>query len=420
MGASVGEADVDEPATHPALIERLWRPAAVAVAALVARALYWALVVPTYAFPLSDASHYQQIARNLADGRGFVAVFPSGALHATAFRPPLYPMLLGATYKVFGDDVATGRALSVVLGVAVAVLAYLLATRIAGTLAGLVTGGLVAIYPPLIANDTVTLTEPLSLTLLLAMFLALGGRRWVWAGVLVGLLVLTRASAQYLVVVVALWLLWQIGWKRALGFVGIAGLVVAPWVVRNQVQLDSPVLVTSNGFNYAAIYSPPAQAAAGFVDPVADPWFAEQGVTTDDEVAWQRELQAIAVDNVKANPRLVPAVVKRNLLAYFELTPGKNDVAEYYDGRNDDFRRAGLPLFYAVTVAGLVGLALRWRNPLVGLMLAVTAYFVLTSLVLVTAPRLRAPFDVLCCIGVGLLVAWVVERRRVRKAAPQA
>jgi hypothetical protein len=275
-----------------------------------------------------------------------------------------------------------------------------------------VAGGLVAVYPPLIANDTVTLTEPLSLALLLGAFLALAGRRWIWAGVLVGLLVLTRASAQYLVVVIGLWLLWQIGWKRALGFVGVAGLVVAPWIVRNEVQLGSPVLVTSNGFNYAAIYSPPAQVAAGFVDPVADPWFAEQGVTTADEIEWQRRLQRIAVDNVKDNPRLVPAVVKRNLLAYFELTPERNEVAEYYDGRNQDFRGVGLPLFYAVTVLGVVGLALRWRDPLVALLLGVAGYFVLTSLVLVTAPRLRAPFDVLCCIGVGLLVAWVMERRR--------
>jgi 4-amino-4-deoxy-L-arabinose transferase-like glycosyltransferase len=399
-------------------VERWWRPVAVGVAALLARALYWALVVPTYSFPLSDASHYQQIARNLADGRGFVAPFPSGALHATAFRPPLYPMLLGATYKVFGDGVASGRALSVVLGVAVAVLAYLLANRIAGPLAGLVAGGLVAIYPPLLANDTVTLTEPLSLALLLGTFLALAGRRWVWAGVLVGLLVLTRASAQYLVVVVGLWLLWQIGWKRALGFVGIAALVVAPWIVRNEVQLGGAVLVTSNGFNYAAIYSPPAQTTAGFVDPVADPWFAEQGVTTDDEIVWQRQLQRIAIDNLKDNPRLLPAVMKRNLLSYFELTPDKNEVAEYFDGRNQDFRSAGLPLFYVVTVLGLVGMVLRWREPLVALLLGVTAYFVLTSLVLVTAPRLRAPFDALCCIGVGLVVAWAVERRRGRAPAP--
>ena len=405
------------PSPTSGLVERWWRPVAVGVAALVARALYWALVVPTY-YALSDASHYQQIARNLAEGRGFAAPFPSPVLHATAFRPPLYPMLLGATYKVFGDDVATGRALSVVLGVAVAVLAYLLATRIAGPLAGLVAGGLVAVYPPLLANDTVTLTEPLSLVLLLGAFLALAGRRWVWAGVLVGLLVLTRASAQYLVVVVALWLLWQIGWRRALGFVGIAGLVVAPWIVRNEVQVGGPVLVTSNGFNYAASYSPPAQATAGFVDPVADPWFAEQGVTTDNEVVWPRQLQRLALDNLKENPRLLGAVMKRNFLSYFELTPQKNDVAEYFDGRNKDFRAAGLPLFYVVSVLGLVGMGLRWREPLVALLLAVTAYFVLTSLVLVTAPRLRAPFDALCCIGVGLLVAWVVERRRAR--APSA
>jgi 4-amino-4-deoxy-L-arabinose transferase-like glycosyltransferase len=227
-----GQVDEDDVEGRRSLVDRFWRPVAVAVAALVARALYWAFVVPTY-FPLSDASHYHQIANNLASGRGYSLIFPTGELHTTAFRPPLYPTLLGAAYRVVGTDLAVGRALNLALGVTVAVLALVLATRIAGPLAGLVAGALVAVYPPLLANDTVLLTEPLSLALLLGMVLALTGRRWLVAGVLLGLLVLARPSAQYLVVVVVVWLLWQIGWRRALGCAGVAALVVSPWVVRN-------------------------------------------------------------------------------------------------------------------------------------------------------------------------------------------
>ena len=89
----------------------------------------------------------------------------------------------------------------------------------------------------------------------------------------------------------------------------------------------------------------------------------------------RRRLEAVAADVA----RLLPAVVKRNALAYFELTPEKNEVAEYYDGRNEDFRSTTLPLFFVVTLAGVAGLALRWRQPAVVLILAVTGYFVATS-----------------------------------------
>ena len=83
--------------------------------------------------------------------------------------------------------------------------------------AALVTGLLVAVYPPLLANDTFLLTEPLSFLLMLGCSTSSTAHRWAWAGVACGLLMLSRPSAQFIVVVVAVWVLWQLGWKRALG-----------------------------------------------------------------------------------------------------------------------------------------------------------------------------------------------------------
>jgi len=244
----------------------------VAIAALIARILYWVLVTPNYRTD-SDAAHYEIIAKYIASGDGFQIKFPTFDLHQTAFRPPLYPYVLGGTYRVFGDQLVVGRAFSLIIGVAVAALAALLISRIATRRAGLIAGLCVALYPPLLANDTAILTEGLSLLLLVGILLLLVDRRWIVAGGLCGLLVLTRTSAQFLIPIVALWLLWQIGWKRALGFVGIAVIVVSPWVVRNWVVMGSPVLNTSNGFNAAAIYSPEAIELGGFVDPAIDQRF---------------------------------------------------------------------------------------------------------------------------------------------------
>jgi 4-amino-4-deoxy-L-arabinose transferase-like glycosyltransferase len=347
---------------------------------------------------------------------GYVHKFPQLEAHATAFRPPLYPYLLGGFYWVFGQHVVVGRLLSLALGMGVVVLAYLLVRRMAGWRAAMVTGLLVAVYPPLLANDTFLLTESLSLLLLLGMLHVLDRRRWAWAGVLCGLLILSRPSAQFVVVVVAVWVLWQLGWKRALYFVGVTALVVVPWVVRNWIQVGEPVLVSSNGFNFAATYSPQARESDTFVDPVFDERFAGYRLLMFNEAEWDKEMQKLAFDSLKEHPSQVLTVLGRNSEQYFELDPSLNVNPERSDGRNLPFRDRTLWSFYLVTIVGLFGLLVRIRQPMVSLVFAIAAYFTLSSLVIVAPPRVRAPFDLCCCIGAGLAVEWIWSRVTARRA----
>ena len=170
--------------------------------------------------PRSDAQHYQDIATAFANGDGIAAPFPFTYLHPTAFRPPLYPALLGAVYWITGVHVGVGQLVNVALGAAVVVLAAMLGAQIAGYRAGVAAGIAVGVYPPILANDVVLLSEPLSLVLLLGMILLLVRNRPTWAGAACGLLVLTRPSAQLLVIVVAAWLIWRAGWARGCSFRG--------------------------------------------------------------------------------------------------------------------------------------------------------------------------------------------------------
>jgi hypothetical protein len=231
------------------------------------------------------------------------------------------------------------------------------------------------------------------------------------------MLILTRASAQYLMFPLALWVLWQLGWRRALGFLVIVAAVLSPWFIRNQIQLGSPYFVTSNGFNLAGTYSPAARESQRFVDPVIDDRFKRFRLAQFDEADWQDQLQAFAIDDLKSHPTQVPGVLFRNAQHLFEFTPQFNEWAERVDGRNIDFRNATLPLFYVVTILGLFGLVVTRREPLVLLIGAVAAYFVLGSLVLVSPPRLRSPFDLCCCIGVGLAAQWLSVRRGTGREA---
>jgi 4-amino-4-deoxy-L-arabinose transferase-like glycosyltransferase len=197
-----------------------------AVGAVVVRLAYLVAFARDYT-PRSDADHYQAIASAFANGDGIAAPFPFTYLHPTAFRPPLYPALLGAVYWITGVHVGVGQLFNVALGATVVVLAAMLGAQIAGYRAGVAAGIAVGVYPPILANDVVLLSEPLSLALLLAMILLLVRNRPTWAGAACGLLVLTRPSAQLFVIVVAAWLIWRAGWRAAVRFGVVSIAVVA-------------------------------------------------------------------------------------------------------------------------------------------------------------------------------------------------
>ena len=60
-----------------------------------------------------------------------------------------------------------------------------------------------------------------------------------------------------LIVGVALWR-W-VGARKLVPFVLALVVVVAPWMIRNQVQVGTPRLTTSEGFNLTPFYSPGAR-----------------------------------------------------------------------------------------------------------------------------------------------------------------
>ncbi|MDP9407624.1 MAG: hypothetical protein M3P95_07125, partial [Actinomycetota bacterium] len=114
-------------------------------AALAIRLLYALLALRGYV-PTTDALHYHMLATSVAEGRGLVHPFPLGFDHPTAFRPPLWPLLLGALYAVTGPSVGAAQVLTAALGAAAVVGLALLVTRLAGRSAGLATGAVAALH----------------------------------------------------------------------------------------------------------------------------------------------------------------------------------------------------------------------------------------------------------------------------------
>ena len=304
-------------------------------------------------------------------------------------------------------------------------------SRVGGRGAGLIAAGLATIYPPLLANDGVSLSEPLGLLAMLAAIWALLAGRPAWAGIAAGLLVLTRPSAQLIVPLLALVLWRQVGLRRAAAFAAVAVIVVTPWVIRNESIFDRPVIVTSNGFNLAAIYSPVALKAGQFVDPVFDNRFASvrdfgHSFVNLNEANLDSAFRRQGIKGIREHPGQVPSVIWLNTRRLVDETWRLNDGPERQDGRPIGLRHATLPLVWLVEMAGLVGLIRIGRQARrdyrerahaegrlgQGVIPLIALYFFLVSILTVSVPRLRAPVDALLLIAIGVLADQLWQRRR--------
>ena len=153
--------------------------------------------------PLEDPDNYLPLARSIAAGHGFSLVAGGKGVHSkarpTAYRPPLYPIVLAPLVAACGSRIAIGVAfLHLILGVGTILLAALTARRW-GLSEGrvLVAAAIVAFDPVLAAQTGTVMTEPLSAFLVAGALAAIGDgsrRGAAIGGIVAGLAALTRPS----------------------------------------------------------------------------------------------------------------------------------------------------------------------------------------------------------------------------------
>ncbi len=182
-----------------------------------------------------------------------------------AYRPVLYPVVLGTAYRLFGYDFAVLRWLQAILLALAGVGAYALAAALSGLAAGVLAAAGVYAFPPLRAQVAHALTEPLAGALLvLAAGVLLGaGRRgdkagwWLAAGMCFGLCVLSKKLFLFpLLLLGGLWLVSlavrRRRWLLRAGPVFAFGLsfVLLPWMAWNLAVTRAPSLITgTNGWH---------------------------------------------------------------------------------------------------------------------------------------------------------------------------
>lgn len=221
--------------------------------ALVVRSAY-VLLTPHYVEGV-DARSYDELARGLAEGHGWV-------LGRSAYRPPGYPFFLAGIYTLVGVPHAgwvDARLVQALLSTLTVGLVGLLALQVAGRVAALITLAVAALYTPLVLVGVSLMTESLFVPLVLAATnCALRSRRvgdrrrWIVAsGVFAGLAALTRGNgiAVGLALALLVWTGRSRPWRCALAgpvvLLAVMALTLMPWTIRNAIAQHAFVPVTT-------------------------------------------------------------------------------------------------------------------------------------------------------------------------------
>ena len=202
----------------------------------------------------SDPDGYRQLAENLLEYGSF------GHQHRpTAYRPPLYPLLLGACVALGNYSRVAIALLHLLLGIATVWMTFRLAREWGLGRYAPVAAALVACDPILLGQSIQVMTETtatLLATVVLACLTWTAHRpsipRAIAVGVGLGLAVLCRPVFLVWALAVALLLpalpgTWS-GRLKVFGSLAAAMLVVlAPWAVRNYLQFGRPIITTTHG-----------------------------------------------------------------------------------------------------------------------------------------------------------------------------
>jgi 4-amino-4-deoxy-L-arabinose transferase-like glycosyltransferase len=411
--------------------------------------------------PGGDQLFYLRQGQYLSDGYGFVfrnpmlglGVTPGyGELAPTAAHPPLYTAWLG----VVGlgpwspDSHLPYRLATALLGAATIAVVGLAARRLAGERAGLIAAGLAAVYPNLWINDINIYSEAMyALTIALVLLASASyaadrsARNAAFVGATVALAALTRAEALLLVaaliVPLVLWAQgsWRARLRRLALAVGVAVLVLAPWIARNTVTFSRHLPTISNGagfvvevsscdqtFGYAPLTDLAGNPQPGSSnDDMLGYWASEcdrtpwaPGDETETGAAKLRTGVDYTADRLDRFPVVLAARVGRIWDVWRPFQSRALNAS--LEGRGLVPSTLALAMYYPLAIAGVGGLVLlrRRRQPL-SPYLAIFAVTTLTAAVSFGITRYRVGADVALVVLAGVALDALVARRRATGAA---
>jgi hypothetical protein len=431
------------------------------VCSLSLRAAFLLLAGPRSALT-GDELAYDQIAANFAAGRGLYQTnnpfFPGQTLFA--WQAPLYPFLLGVLYLVVGHSVVAAKTLGVLVSTIAVYLTYDVARRVfaqgkeraVAEQIGFAAGWLIAVYPGLLTNAHLLLSETLFTSLVLGSFSCAAralsavyegdSRRWLAAAAVCwGLATLTRGITLYFTPFFAGWLGWCV-WRRegehiglrrpplwhalatALSYCVLTAALLAPYAMRNWSVFGEFVpLETKGGVNLwlgNSPYTPKSAIRNVWKVGVREPMLQ---ALPNDEVPRDRAAYAHAIHYIRSEPLGFLARMPIKFADFWGFERNLVDTAETTSQGSGwkapskvaaDLLAAAV--YVVVMIIGVLGLCLapvdRWKLLLGGFV----SYFVAVHLVIFGDGRFHLPLVPLIALyGGWLLVVLGRDPRSARR-----
>jgi hypothetical protein len=403
-----------------------------------------------------------RIAQSLVLGQGYANPFngPSGP---TAWTPPLYPLLIALSFKLFGIYTnAAALFLMVcdsVFSAAIAAAVFEIAARCfdahgiarrsgkffgreTATPVALWAAWLWAVYPAALQYAVHWIWEMSLSAMLFAWIFVLalrlrgvgegdrtrdekivmdGATRvggWLWFGALWGLLALSNASLLLCFPAMMLWIAWpkvrdKASWARLLGGAAVAvaafALVMTPWVARNEHTLHAPIVTRSN-FG-VELYASSLESHDAFPWGTAMPLWV--GAPEFQRYVRMGEIQYSKVRGEEAMARLRVRKLQfakwtlDRFLFFWDGTPHtlENHRAQEY------LRETSYAFLSLCGLLGL-GLMLRRRVPGAGLFLLAFVLVPLPYYLITVQARFRHPIEPLICV-LGVYLFRSAEQKRI-------
>ena len=225
--------------------------------------LFFVLLVTWFSDPMTGTTEYKEIAKNIAQGNGFV--LKEGEEYIL-WRPPLYVYILSGFYYLFHKPYFAIVAFQVVLNALTGVMVFRIGEKIFHRGVGIFAALLLLAYPLFTYNCLRLMPEAIySFFLSGIVFLSLdffSKPNWKFSvvqGLFLSCATLLKAAIQFLPIFYFLFTIFFIkGWerkKKVIRNIGILviimGCAIAPWTIRNyKVSKEFILLDTSGGYTF--------------------------------------------------------------------------------------------------------------------------------------------------------------------------
>jgi len=376
-----------------------------------------------YQTPASDAKEYDTIATDLLAGKGLI---DSSTGLPTSRRPPLYPLFLAFIYLIFGHSYVAVRLIQCIMGAFLCIIVFNIAKLVFDKKIAFLSAVIIAFYQPYIyysfyggpgflltENLFIFLLGLLVLHLIRNLFVELNIKNSLIAGVLIGLLTLTKSIAVFLpIVLFGLVMLY----KNKYPFISIAKrisplfigflLVLLPWTVRNFLVHRSFVPLTTMGGN-ALLGGNNPYASGGGTTQVNSLFTEEEraGINKMSEVERDNFYRKHAKEFLFKNYKKLPKLFFKKMLVLWDVY-----IADFGLGGG----RRIYNIWYAIVFSfGLLGIAQSIKSKLnINSLLLILLFLYISSLTMMVGgdPRYRYPFEANLVIFAGAGIFMIYNR----------